>query len=385
LNMHLSDEELKSLWQAETTPQTRTACLSSEQLVRAGEGKLAANEMAQVISHIEQCAACAEEYRLVAAVKDWATEAAPKHAEVFAPPPITTQMQEHWWQRFAFFNWQVPAFALAGLALLALGWFAWRALGNRNVEEQIAVASPTPTPSASPVVTPSATPEATLVAQLQDGAQLIALNQQGELSGADHLSPAHQQMVKEALTSQRLERAPALAGLQSAGNVLRGGDEHGNSFALTEPIGKVIRSARPVFRWSSLAGASGYVVEIYDDQFNLVVASPSLTTTSWTVSQSLVRDKIYSWQVKASKDGQEFKAPKPNAPQATFRVLSQAKTNELTQAERRASSSPLTLGLLYVEAGLLDEAEAEFRKLQRANPNSPIARRLLTNVRALRR
>jgi lipopolysaccharide biosynthesis regulator YciM len=40
---------------------------------------------------------------------------------------------------------------------------------------------------------------------------------------------------------------------------------------------------------------------------------------------------------------------------------------------------------LYAEAGLLDEAEQEFRALEKANPTSPIARRLLTNVRALQR
>ena len=383
--MHLSDDELKTLWQEETRPERRTACLSSELLVRAGEGTLAAAEMAQVVAHIEQCADCAEEYRLVAAVKDWVTEAAPKHAEVFAPSPRTTKTQVRWWQKIVFPNWQVPAFALAGLALLVLGWFAWRAFGNKNVEEQIAVASPPPTATASPVVTPSATPEATLVAQLQDGAQLIALNQQGELSGADYLPPAYQEKVKEALTSQRLERSPALAGLHATGNVLRSGDEPGNSFALREPIGKVVRAARPVFRWSSLAGASSYVVEIYDAQFNLVATSPRLTTTIWTAPQPLTRDQLYSWQVKAEKDGQEIKAPPANAPQASFRVLSQAKSNELTQAERRVGSSPLTLGLLYVEAGLLDEAEVELRKLQRANPTSQVARRLLTNVRALRR
>lgn len=390
--MHLNDDELKTLWQQETrrTTNERTECLSSELLVRAGEGTLAAAELAQVTSHLEQCADCAEEYRLAAAMKDWSAKAATTHADVLAAPTTkpATKPARSWG---TWFHWQVPALAFASLALLALAWFAWRAWGNKNVQHEIVTASPTPTPTATvtatatPLPTPSETPTAPLVAQLQDGQQLIALNQQGELSGADHLPPAYQQMVKEALTTQRLERSASLTGLHSSANVLRGSDEQGNTFALLQPVGKVVRTPRPMFRWSSLAGASSYVIEIYDAQFNLVASGPRLTKTNWTATQSLPRDQIFSWQVKAEKDGQEIKAPQANAPQATFRVLSQTKANELAQAQRKFGASHLTLGLLYAEAGLLDEAEQEFRALQKANPSSPLARRLLANVRALRR
>lgn len=89
--------------------------------------------------------------------------------------------------------------------------------------------------------------------------------------------------------------------------------------------------------------------------------------------------------VKAIKDGQEFKAPRPPAPQARFRILDQAKANELAKARRAYPSSHLTLGLLYAQAGLLKEAEQELRVLQKANPDSEIARSLLNQVLALRR
>ena len=383
--MKLSDDDLKRLWQQDTAhvEDSRTDCLSSDFLVRAGEGTLDAEERARVAGHLAHCADCAEEYRLAVAVKDWSPAAAATHADAFTTKPAVTNAKEPWWRTwFTMPNLKAPALAMTGLALLMLGWFVWRVLNK--VQPEIALATPTPAVTATPLASPSATPTVPLVVQLQDGQQLVALNQQGELSGVDHLPPAYQQMVKDALTTQRVERSSLLAGLHASASALRGGDEQGNTFALMEPVGKVVRSARPVFRWSSLAGANGYVVEIYDDQFNLVSASPPLTTTSWTASQSLKRDKLYAWQVKASKDGQEFKAPRPTAPQATFRVLSQAKTNELAQARRRLASSHLTLGLLYVEAGLLDEAEVEFRALQRANPSAPIARRLLANVRALK-
>jgi hypothetical protein len=89
--------------------------------------------------------------------------------------------------------------------------------------------------------------------------------------------------------------------------------------------------------------------------------------------------------VKALKDGQEITSPRPPAPQAKFRVLDQTKANELENARRAHPSSHLTLGLLYADAGLLREAEQEFRQLQKANPNSELARNLLRQVQSLRR
>ncbi len=385
--MHLSDDELKTLWQRETQPQTRTACLSSELLVRAGEGGLTANEMTQVVHHIEQCSDCAEEYRLTVAVKDWATEAATTHADAFVTPASTPKAKDRWWRKLLLPSWRTPAFALAGIALLCVAWFVWYGVGNKELQPEIVSipATPTPTPATTPLSTPSTTPEAPLIAQLQDGQRLITLNQQGELTGVDSLSPAQQQMIKAALMTQRIERSPMLAGLKRNGSALMSGSDEELKFAVIAPIGKVELTDRPTFRWAALPNATNYTVEIYDEQFNLVTSSPILTATTWTIPQPLNRGALYAWQVKAKKDEQTITSPRPPAPQAKFRVLSQVKANEIAQARRTVRTSPLMLGLLYAEAGLLDEAEAEFRALQQANPTSPVARRLLANVRALQR
>jgi hypothetical protein len=223
-----------------------------------------------------------------------------------------------------------------------------------------------------------------MVAQLNDGAGQLALNQEGELSGADDLPPAYRNMLKEALMNRRIERSSQLNGLNRSSSPLKSTDKQGNEFSVTEPVGKVLMTDKPTFRWSSMEGASAYVVEVYDDQFNLVVASPQLTSNSWTAQRSLSRGRVYSWQVKAIKDGQEFTSPRPPAPQARFRVLDQAKANELMKAKRAYPSSHLALGLLYAEAGLLDEAERELRLLQKANPGSEVARSLLSQIQALR-
>ena len=108
-----------------------------------------------------------------------------------------------------------------------------------------------------------------------------------------------------------------------------------------------------------MEGATGYVVEVYDPQFNLVATSPQQTGNSWTTT--LPRGNVYSWQVKAIKEGQEITSPRPPAPQAKFRVLDQTKANEIANAKRAYGTSHLTLGLLYADAGLLKEAEQEFR------------------------
>jgi hypothetical protein len=63
----------------------------------------------------------------------------------------------------------------------------------------------------------------------------------------------------------------------------------------------------------------------------------------------------------------------------------QAKADEIARARRAYASSPLTLGLSYAQAGLLDEAERELHALHRANPNSAVVRRWLADVRATRR
>jgi hypothetical protein len=130
-------------------------------------------------------------------------------------------------------------------------------------------------------------------------------------------------------------------------------------------------------------GATGYVVEVYDEKFNPVVVSPQLTGLTWTTT--LPRGKVYSWQVKATSDSGETTSPRPPAPQAKFRIVDQAKANEIANARRSYPSSHLTLGLLYAEAGLLREAEQEFRQVQKANPNSDLARNLLRQVQSLRK
>ena len=272
--------------------------------------------------------------------------------------------------------------ALATLLLAPAGWFGWQALQRMKAPPKVAVTIPAP--SVSPLVSPAPSLESPsiVIAKLNDGDGLVTLDREGNLSGADHLPPAYQQLIRRALTGQELGRSPLLAGLTAPGDKPRGGGEVRRvEFSVIEPVGSVTLSDRPTFRWSQLNGATGYVVEVYDDRFGLAATSPQITDHSWTAPQPLKRGEIYYWLVKAVKDGRELKAPRAPAPQAKFRILDAARTSELAQARRAYASWRLILGLLYAQAGLLDEAEREFRVLQENNPNSEQVQRWLKQVR----
>jgi hypothetical protein len=272
-------------------------------------------------------------------------------------------------------------YATSVLSLLAVGLSI---MAPRLTEPQIVLVPPTPTRT-PPHHNASPTPGIVYVIErLNDGGSLMALDSSGQLAGSDQWPYEYRKMAVEALSNQRAPESPFLAGLNRRGSSLMGGPDEGQRFAIIEPAGKVLLTNRPTFKWTRFDGASGYVVEIYDAQFNLVSSSPTLTDVSWTPPQ-LTRGRVYSWQVKAISGGQEFIAPHPSAPQAKFRILDQAETTEIARARREYPSSHLLLGLLYARAGLVAEAEREFRALQNANPDSGAARKLLASVSSQRR
>lgn len=362
-----------------------SAHLSSAQTAEYVDKNLSGDELQIVVDHLSACEQCAVAVNDLRAFRN---EIAPSLDREFAPDQAPAVVPSSRGRGFlSFFRLSpVPAFGGAALAVLLLGfmgWMIWRT--PRGEKQEVVVAEPTPSLQPAPSVAPSLQPEPVLVvAELNDGAGVLMLDREGKLSGADSLPPQYQSLVKKALSGQRIERSPQLQGLTRPPSSLMGGNDNAREFSVLEPAGNVLLTDRPAFRWSKLDGATSYVVEVYDDQFKLVASSPQLTALSWTTTQPLPRGRVYAWQVKATKDGVETTSPRPPAPQAKFRVLDQAKANELSRAKRAHGSSHLTLGLLYAEAGLLREAEQEFRLLRRANPNSDVARSLLRQIQSQR-
>jgi Putative zinc-finger len=361
--------------------------LSFEQRAGYVDGLLTGDERQMVKDHLVACARCA---MVVDDLRAFRNEIAQELDREYLPEKAAAAPAS-WLDRIVAaapppFS-KIPSWVYAAAPVLLLlavaGWMALHAALKETLP-QTAITSPTPAPSPS-INSTSPTPEiAPALVKLNDGASTLTLDAQGRLVGVDQWPLAYQQLAKDALSNQRVERSPLLVGLSRPGSSLMGVDDQGHQFAIIEPAGKVMVTDRPTLRWSRLSGATGYIVEIYDAGFNRISASPSLMSVSWT-APPLARGQVYSWQVIASKDGQEFIAPRPTAPQARFRILDQIAAAEIARARRDYASSHLLLGLLYARAGLLDEAEMELRALQKANPDVAIARRLLANVRALRR
>lgn len=378
------------------------AHLTAEETAQYVERALSGETLRTAEDHLSGCDHCALS---VEDLRAFRAEVAPslgreyRPAAVNASPAVTAPAGGRWRRAFAslpalFRASPMPAFgaAMAVVLLAVFGWLFWRTTRQAEPRQEVVVtpsAQPAPvaaapTPS-EPEPTPTQAPTAPAVAQLKDGGGQLTLDREGRLSGAEALPPAYREMLKEALTGRRIERSPQLKGLSRPGSSLMSSEAEGGDFSVLDPVGSVLLNDRPTFRWSALEGASLYVVEVYDEAFNLLASSPQLTARTWTAPQTLPRGKVYAWQVKALKDGQEVKSPRPPAPQARFRVLDRAKAEEVARAKRAYPSSHLTLALLYADAGLLKEAEQELRLLQRLNPDSELPRTLLRQIQALRR
>lgn len=351
--------------------------LSYEELADYLDEKLSGIQRGAVESHLEICRMCDAELQDLRNFSLEITALPPEQS----PAPLVPHAPARSWRRQLMESLTVrwPVLAGASALLLLIAWLFYSQLRDGRQTPPIIVAvSPTSAPSSpSPAVVEGGEPTGALA--LNDGGGRVILDQEGRLIAQHPLPPAYEQMIRRALTTGRVE-TPDLAALNVKTGSLMGGGENA-LFKLLEPVAKVIESNQPDFRWQPLAGAASYTVTVYDADFNRVMTSPLLTGTEWRMQPPLPRGAIYSWQVKAMKDGREVIVPEPPAPEARFKVLEQAKAAELARARRQFADSHLTLGLLYAQAGMLDESERELRMLVDANQASSLARKLLRSVK----
>jgi hypothetical protein len=88
------------------------------------------------------------------------------------------------------------------------------------------------------------------------------------------------------------------------------------------------------------------------------------------------------WMVEAAIADRHVRAPAPNKPFATFRVLDELEAKEVGAMRTLWGSSHLVMGLTYAKLGLVREAGKEFRELAAINPESAAAKSLLASVEA---
>lgn len=284
-----------------------------------------------------------------------------------------------------------PSYIVAfAFALLILGLGVWFLL-SRSVRDEKAVGNPPRNeqiPSAPPgnrsIEFPTNTEvqkEIAAVASITDGGKRIELLADGSLRGG--IPAAFQERVRNALTNGQLEIPNSVSDLKGSGGTLMGNGS-GAPFAIVFPVGKVLETARPKFKWKPSPGAESYVVEVFDRNYNAVAASGDIRGTSWQPEKPLARGQKYSWQVTAKAKGLETKSPVRPAPEAKFLIIGQDHFEEIQRVKNSAARSHMMFGIAYANAGMLAEAEIEFRSLLRANPNSDVARRLIAKVSASR-
>ncbi len=339
--------------------------------------------------HLEICADCTTEINGLLEMR--------KLIEVDSQKPIFVQNAKTGSnQIWSFLSGKYfPKFSFAALALLlAVSLFGVFWLLKRESSTEIAVTPPsnaglpqnredltqTPTvnvqPNANDVLPKNTNSETNTGTNLP--------NQTAPPGEIESLPPQYQSEIQRDLADGRLTIPPEITQLNNQTGKLMSGGTQEIPFALSSPVGKIIQSNRPQFRWNKLAGAERYIVNIYDANFNKVAGSQQISAATWQVDKPLARNKIYLWQVTAIKDGEEIKSPVRPAPDAKFKVLDAVKSNEIEQAKRQYGNSHLLLGILYANAGLLNEAENEFQKLLRKNPKSELARKLLRQVQSKR-
>ncbi|MEO6049935.1 MAG: zf-HC2 domain-containing protein [Pyrinomonadaceae bacterium] len=284
----------------------------------------------------------------------------------------------------------VPAFATLFIAVLFAGWY----FGIRRDETETASVLPPENdvhvilpPESNTSIEPDAVPaihdnKAKPLVSLNDGNGKIDIDTAGKVSGLG--DPRYDSIVAGALTGKGIEISSALRQLKQSSGELMGEGKTGVPFALAGPVGIIVESTQPKLRWKPLKGAETYRVDVYDESFNKVASSPLITDTEWHANVALRRGAGYRWQVTAVAGGEEVKSPVRPAPDAKFKVLDAGMARKLDDVRAKHRKSHLLLGLLYAEAGLLDDAAREFRILVQKNPNSVIARKLLDKVKAAR-
>ena len=219
---------------------------------------------------------------------------------------------------------------------------------------------------------------------LKDGDLVWALSPDGAVSGLPALDAGLRDAVAGALRGEW----PAPQGLQSLQTgplALLGASDDGGSFAPQAPLGTRVSSDRPTFRWSPRPGARSYEVSVFDEDLRKAAGSGPVTGSQWTPERPLPRGRAYLWQVAAVTDHGRLTAPAPPAPEARFEVVDARVLADLERRRAAAPGSRLLASVVFVQAGLLDDADGELRALAADNPGSPQVARLRESLHALRR
>jgi len=194
-------------------------------------------------------------------------------------------------------------------------------------------------------------------------AQAVARGIDLDITELDALPDSLRQGAMKLLTADTAEPPEAIANLA----VATGED-------VLRPVSEAVEETQPVLYWSAAFGVPPYTISIADERGLVISRAQGIQNTSWMVLTPLRRGGEYTWQVTVTGATET----------ASFRVLDDAQVM-LWQAMLAAhKDSPLLIGLVAQQLGMLAIAEREYTALTKAYPDSSTAALLLNNVSELR-
>jgi hypothetical protein len=210
-----------------------------------------------------------------------------------------------------------------------------------------------------------------IVAQLDDPFGRITKNRRGEIHGLESFPERLRGPVGEMLRTESV-RVPVEPGTTRAAR-------HGSSRSMyLRPVGTAVKSDRPLLEWRPRGKDMTYRVAIYRaGQSEPIAKSEDLKEPRWAPSTSLERGLEYAWEVEVIRDGRAFRSDEDRP---RFKVLNTASLARLEEDERGAKGSHLVLALVYLKAGLLDDAQRELQSLKEGQGGADIVARLLESL-----
>jgi hypothetical protein len=353
--------------------------LEGEELAAYVEGRMDELSFECASLHLEECSSCMER-----------TSAAFEYRLENPRVRRSARRQERsTWTRYlpSVLSISLPRLRLAGAAVLlfALALIAWAVLQSKSEKSQLAGARPPET------VSPDPTPHQPTV-PVQPGPG-VGSDTDHKIDGAapgqvaansqEHGTGHQEDEIERALIAKNLAMPPAIEMLDRTPAIaVRGNRASIQSFTIVRPFTTLINDDRPTFCWTALSGDTSYTVSVYDADLHLVRTSEPLIETQWLMPDRLEAGMVYTWMVTARKDGQEIIAPASPA-RAEFKILGKPELRKLNRMVRRTASHAAR-GVLYAEAGLLDEAEMEFQTHLNLRPADERVKGLLRIVKSWR-
>ena len=183
-----------------------------------------------------------------------------------------------------------------------------------------------------------------------------------------------------AFTSRREDKndVGALAGLRAV--------ETEQSIELTSPYNTMIKTDRPSFSWNAKKSFDNYVVNLYNSK-GLVWSKkvPQITMNYPENEKGLEFGESYFWNIEG-----EYLIETDKSANHRFSVLSLEKSKEVAKNENairdtfkndpESSSLHSVLGAYYINAGLLQDAIAEFQSISKINTDAALPHEILGSL-----